>query len=138
MRIRKFCFYMIVCFVSFSGNSVAQTEIREIPAASPLRKQLFEMARPTIQNMANQPVRFRGSLKETGFWAFFLGQTVDQKDDLITHPDTGSADTCILWKKERKGWSVIDCNHGFTDVCYTDWPERYGVPVALIGLPIRK
>lgn len=134
MRIRKFCFNMIVCFVVLSGISLAQTEIREIAAASPLRKQLFEMARPAIQIMANQPVKFRGSLKETGIWAFFLGQTVDEKGGLITHPDSGSADTCILWKKESKGWSVIDCNHGFTDVFYANWPERYGVSADLLGL----
>ena len=90
---------MIVSIVSLSGISLAEKEIREIPAASPLRKQLFEMARPAIQNMAGQSVKFQGSLKEIGIWAFFLGQTVDQKDGLITNPDSGSADTCILWKK---------------------------------------
>jgi hypothetical protein len=134
MRIREFCFFMIVSIVSLSGISLAEKEIREIPAASPLRKQLFEMARSAIQNMAGQSVKFQGSLKEIGIWAFFLGQTVDQKDGLITHPDSGSADTCILWKKESKGWSVIDCDHGFTDVFYANWPERYGVHADLLGL----
>ena len=63
MRIRKFCFFMIVSIVSLSGISLAEKEIREIPAASPLRKQLFEMARPAIQNMAGKSVKFQGSLK---------------------------------------------------------------------------
>lgn len=115
------------------GSEAAPT-CREIAPGSTLRKELFDLARPSVQRLVLHPFKFRGSLKESGSWAFFLGEVVDSNERPIPHPESGSSDTCVLWKREKAGWLLVDCGYGFTDVFFGDWPERHGAPAILLGL----
>jgi hypothetical protein len=118
----------------FLGSCEVALECREIPPGSPLRKQLFDLARPSVQKLVLHPFKFRGSLKESGSWAFFLGEAVDSNERPIAHPESGNSDTCALWKKEKAVWLLVDYGYGFTNVFYGDWPERHGAPSILLGL----
>ena len=94
------------------------------------------MARPSAQKLILHPFKFRGSLKESGSWAFFLGEAVDANERPIPHPESDSSDICVLWKKGKAGWLLVDVGYGFADVFYADWPERHGMPANLLGLKI--
>lgn len=134
MRIKVLIALIFVGLLPNPGSGEIGPACREIPADSPLRKQLFELARPSLQKLAGRPIKFRGSLMESGSWAFFLGEAVDPSERPISHPESGSSDTCVLWKKEKAGWLLVDCGYGFTDVFYGDWAQRYGAPANLLGL----
>jgi len=134
MRAKVLVALLCMGLFPFLGSCEVALECREIPPGSPLRKQLFELARPSVQKLAGHPVKFRGSLRESGAWAFFLGEVVDPGERPIAHPESGSSDACVLWKKEKVGWLLVDFGYGFTDVFYAAWPDRHGAPANLLGL----
>lgn len=109
-------------------------EPREIPKGSALRAELFDLARPSVEKQAGQTVKFHGSLKELGDWAFFSGEIVDGRGRPILLHEVGSAETCILWKKSKGGWKVLRAFAGITDVAWQPWPEEFGTPPELLGL----
>ena len=92
---------------------------------SALRKNLFDLLRPEAEHLHGKGLQFTGSLKGFKNWALFEGQTTDAKDRNIPH-DGG--DTVALWLRTRNGWLLVDFNIGHTDVFYTIWKEKYGVP----------
>jgi hypothetical protein len=59
---------------------------QEIPSTSPLRKELFELLRTPIAQLAKRPVRFEGSLRAYKNWALFTGSTVDEHGASVTFP----------------------------------------------------
>jgi hypothetical protein len=102
----------------------------EIPPGK-LRSALFDLARPSIEAEAGQAVKFQGSLKRVGDWAFFRGVIVDAKGREIKVGEAESADTCALWRKSGESWKLIQAATGFTDVIYLDYADKYGAPAAL-------
>lgn len=105
---------------------------KEIPKGSELRSALFDIARSTVEHEAGQPVKFAGSLKRLGEWAFFNGQIVNAAGKQIQIGPNKSADTAILWKIVDSEWQMITCAVGITDVEYASWPDTFGAPTALI------
>ena len=122
--------FLIGSMLSFVPSTFAQ---EEVAPGSALRKELFELARPKIERLAKQAVRFQGSLKEMNGRAFFLGTIVDADGAVIPVGPAESGDTAILWEKNNDEWSVIEAATGFTDVIYLDWAEKYDAPAALFG-----
>lgn len=110
--------------------SEAESAPAEIPPGK-LRSALFDLARPSIEAQAGQAVKFQGSLKRVGDWAFFLGVIVDASGREIKVGDAASADTCALWRKSGESWKLIQSATGFTDVIYLDYADKYGAPAAL-------
>lgn len=102
----------------------------EIPPGK-LRSALFDLARPSIEAEAGEEVKFQGSLKRVGDWAFFRGVIVDPSGREIKVGEAESADTCALWRKAATGWDLIQAATGFTDVIYLDFADKYGAPAAL-------
>lgn len=117
-----------------SSRALAGDAPAEIPKNSALRAQLFDLARPKVEKQVGQPAKFHGSLKKLGDWAFFQGEIVDAKGNPIVLPVAESAEACVLWKKNKDGWKLVQAYTGITDVAWQPWPEEYGVPAKLLGL----
>jgi len=107
---------------------------QEIPKDSALRTELFDLARPAVEEQAGRPVKFHGSLKKLDDWAFFKGEIVDTKGRPILLHEVGSAEACILWKRSKGGWKVLRAFAGITDVAWEPWPEEFGAPPELLGV----
>jgi hypothetical protein len=105
---------------------------KEIAKGSDLRAALFDIARSQVENEAGQPVKFAGSLKRLGDWAFFNGTIVNASGNQIRIGVGRSADTAILWKIVDSEWQMITCAVGITDVAYASWPDTFGAPTELI------
>lgn len=108
-------------------------EVTEVPKGSELRAQLFDIARPRIEKTAGQAVKFNGSLKRQGEWAFFSGNIVDASGVPIAVGEAESSDACVLWRKVSDKWRVVQALVGITDVAWLPWPEKYGAPQELFG-----
>ncbi|MDP0490474.1 MAG: hypothetical protein Q7Q71_05445 [Verrucomicrobiota bacterium JB023] len=116
--------------------AIVQGEVREVSAESGLRKVMFDLLRPEIATQAGKAasaVKFQGSLKREGKWAFFSGRSLEGATSISFEP-MGNDDTCALWLETRKGWILVDWSAGHSDVFYLVWAEEYGVPEALLGL----
>jgi hypothetical protein len=105
---------------------------KEVPKGSELRATLFELARSTVEREAGQTVKFTGSMKRLGDWAFFNGQIVNAAGNQIQVGPNRSADTAILWKIVDSEWQMITSIVGMTDVAYASWPDTFGAPTDLV------
>ncbi len=113
-------------------TSTALAGPREVPRGSELRDQLFDLARPEVEEIAGQPVKFAGSMKELNGWAFFQGRIVNAEGAAIPVGESESAEVAILWSDARNGWEVVRCVVGITDVAWASWPDEVGAPAALL------
>lgn len=107
-------------------------DIEPVPMGSALRKELFDTIRPKAEELAEKPVKFAGSMRREGIWVYFIGQIVDSKGVAIPIGDAESAEALALWKKVGDEWRVLEFRAGFTDALFLDFPEKYGVPKALL------
>jgi hypothetical protein len=123
---------ILTLFLSLCFAASALAAPKEVAKGSELRAALFDIARNTVENEAGQPVKFAGSLKRLGDWAFFNGTIVNAAGNQIRVGIGRSADTAILWKIVDSEWQMITCAVGITDVAYASWPDQYGAPMALI------
>ena len=119
-----------ILMLCFAATALAAP--KEIAKGSDLRAALFDIARSTVENEAGQPVKFAGSLKRLGDWAFFNGTIVNASGNQIRIGVGRSADTAILWKIVDSEWQMITCAVGITDVAYASWPDTFGAPTELI------
>jgi hypothetical protein len=113
-------------------TSTALAGPKEVPRGSELRDQLFDLARPEVEDIAGQPVKFSGSMKQLNGWAFFQGQIVNSGGGAILVGESQSADTALLWRDSRNGWEVVRCVVGITDVAWASWPDEVGAPTELL------
>lgn len=107
-------------------------EPREVSSSSPLRKELFELLRTPIAQLAKRSVRFEGSLRAFKNWACFTGSTVDEHGASVRFPPIDNSDTVALWLRTRDGWRLVDYSAGHSDVFYFVWEEQYGTPRELL------
>ena len=112
----------------------AFTTPSEVPKGSKLRAQLFNQLRKTVP----EKTRFHGSMKAYRNWAFFSGDSVDQKGKPLVAKGWISSDTCALWLRTASGWVLVDSSAGHSDAFFVIWPEKYGVPHELLGMPAKK
>lgn len=112
--------------------STALAGPKEVPRGSELRDQLFDLARPEVEDVAGQPVKFAGSMKQLSGWAFFQGRIVDAGGAAILVGESQSADTALLWRDSRNGWEVVRYAVGITDVAWASWPDEVGAPTELL------
>lgn len=107
----------------------------DIPRDQALRKQLFDLLRPSIEREAKQKgVRFQGELKAFKNWAFFFGEVLDTKDRAIRFQPVDNTESAALWLRTKDGWKLVDYAVGFGDPFYWQWADQYGVPRRLLGL----
>ena len=122
----------LVLLLSLFCAASALAAPKEIPKGSELRTALFDLARGNVEHEAGQAVKFAGSMKRLGDWAFFNGQIVNAAGKPILVGPDRSADTAILWKIVDSEWQMITHVVGMTDVAYASWPDDYGAPSALV------
>lgn len=103
----------------------------EVPRGSPLRKTLFDILRPRVEEQAAAKILFEGRLTACRNWAFFLGRTMGADGRKVTLSDMGNDDTVALWLRTRDGWTLVDFDAGGSDAFYTEWSQQYGAPAAL-------
>jgi hypothetical protein len=123
-------FLLSLVFLCFA--IAAHAAPTEVPLGSELRAHLFDLARSPAVRQAGRPVKFAGSLKQLGNWAFFNGHVVDSAGQAVLVGDVKSSDTVALWKQTDSKWSLVKCHVGVTDVCFLDWPLKLGVPRELL------
>jgi len=118
-----------ICIL-ISSLSIIHASSQEIPKGSKLRAQLFDLARPTIEKQAGQVVKFAGSQRRLGEWAFFIGQIVNAKGGPIYVYD--SPETLLLWKQVNGSWTFITGEAGANEPFHLwEWPAKYGTPKEL-------
>lgn len=122
----------LLVLISFCIATSAFAAPKEVPKGSDLRAALFDLARNTVEHEAGQEVKFSGSMKRLGDWAFFNGQIVNAAGKNIQVGPDRSADTAILWKIVDSEWQMITCAVGMTDVAYASWPDTFGAPTDLV------
>lgn len=123
-------FLPLLLLFCFAASALAAP--KEVAKDSDLRAALFDIARNTVENEAGQPVKFAGSMKRLGDWAFFNGTIVNAAGNQIRVGAGRSADTAILWKIVDSEWQMITCAVGITDVAYASWADQYGAPMELL------
>ena len=108
---------------------------KEIPRDMALRKQLFDLLRPKIEQVSSQRgVKFQGDLKAFKNWALFVGSTLDAKDHAIKFPPNNNTETAAIFLRTKDGWTLVDFAVGFSDVGYWAWADQYGAPKKLLGV----
>lgn len=120
---------------------------RDIAAGDPLRKILLDTLRPVAEQDLGQPVIFVvDSLRVQGRWAFATvhprtpaGWAIDFR--LTRHATRmeegmlGGDAIYALMRQTGARWVVRDYVIGPTDVAYAAWPDQFGAPAQLMGLP---
>jgi hypothetical protein len=121
--------------------------VRDIGASDPLRRTLLDTLRPAIERDVGQKVQFVVRvLRVQGSWAFAhvvpqtrAGAPIDYRRtryaELIREGMFDGPDTFALLQVQKGRWAVRAFVTGPTDVTYAGWPEEFGAPNALFGLP---
>lgn len=123
---------LLLAVLTLGIVSIALAGPTEVPKGSALRAELFDLARAGVESEAGAPVKFNGSLKRLGDWAFFNGTIVDAAGNQIRVGPNESADTAILWKIVDNEWQSITYVVGMSDVAYASWPDEFGAPQELV------
>ncbi len=119
------------CFIA--ANSFGQQRPSEVPKGSELRARLFDIARPQAVKIAGQKIKFHGSLKQLGNWAYFGGFLVDANGRQIV-VDELSSYCLVLWHREGGAWRVLDFGAGVNEPYHLEeWPRKFGTPLELIS-----
>lgn len=120
---------------------------RDVPVGDPLRPVVLNALRPAIVADLGQPVTFVvQTLKTQGDWAFVVarpqrpdGREIDFRQTHYREQiDQGVFDGPVLYalmQRREQRWTVLDFVIGPTDVHHAGWPEEFGAPNDLLGLP---
>ena len=112
--------------------------------SNPLRTQLLDALRPTIQAETGGPVSFVvGTINVMGEWAYVGATPVRRNGGPIDwratkfkqafEADMFSGLVMALLRRDAKGWTVVDFVVGPTDVYWLNWVEKYKLPEALFA-----
>ncbi|HRJ25938.1 MAG TPA: hypothetical protein PLO61_00335 [Fimbriimonadaceae bacterium] len=113
---------------------------------SKLRVELMNTLRKPVESQLGVKVKFKvDRLRVSEPWAFLAGDCQDSKGRPIDLRKTrlkaeaewmdGPSVYALFWKDSKKKWTVKTFVLGPTDVAWSDWPERFGCPRELLGLP---
>jgi hypothetical protein len=116
--------------VSATGGQASSALPTEVPKGSKLRAALFDLARPSIEGQAGQPVKFAGSLKQLQDWAFFSGRIVDSNGANIEIDRI--SDTFAIWRQTRSGWVFLAGGAGISDAGFHEEWINKGAPRELL------
>ncbi|WP_336971779.1 hypothetical protein [Sphingobium aromaticiconvertens] len=119
----------------------------DLAVGEPTRKALLDVLRPVIARDLGQPVRFVVTVLRTqDGWAFAhvvpqtaTGGAIDfsktRHAERLQAGILDGPDIYALMENRGGRWIVRDFVVGPTDVTYAGWPDDYGAPAALFGLP---
>jgi hypothetical protein len=139
----------IIAFVSlvllWIGPAAAQPIVSP-PKGSPLRAEVLNALRPTIDKETGGPVIFVvHALNVMGKWAYAdveplrpNGQSVDWRKTKFRRDfeaDMFSGLVLVLLRKQGEGWKVVELAMGPTDVAWIEWAKKYKLPNDLFKGP---
>jgi hypothetical protein len=120
------------------------------PAAiivSPADRPLVDAVTAAVADEVGQPVSLRvNTARQQADWGWIIAQPRKPDGGAIDWAQTryaaraeagaldGDGTTFALLQRQNDQWVVRQFVIGPTDVAYLDWPTRYGVPAALLGL----
>lgn len=144
-------------FITLPSPSLAWSQARPAPEATPsardlgvgdpLRPVILNALRPAIVADLGQPVKFVvQTLRTQGDWAWVVarpqrpdGREIDFRTTRHRERiEQGVFDGPVLYalmQRREQRWTVVDFVIGPTDVTWAGWPEEYGAPAAMLGLP---
>ncbi|MGI9288943.1 MAG: hypothetical protein ACR2P1_26435 [Pseudomonadales bacterium] len=120
------------------------TEQVATPASKPVfHDDMLEALRQGVESELEQPVVIDvDELRKNERWAFVTAVSLTADRKPIDYSQTKfAADVadgvfddwlCALLENEGEGWRLVALEIGATDVPFMDWPERYGVPKAIV------
>lgn len=148
--------FVFLIALPLAGHAGERSDYNTPAAGSSLRKQILDTIRIPTEEHFGQPVVFKvNTLRATGTWAFFIGQTIQPNGKLIDYrkskefkadPKTTQSglDAGVLYggvdallKNDGTGWKIIAVTYNSTDVHWHDYDKRFGVPRRLIADPIK-
>lgn len=129
------------------AQAPAAAAARDVGPADPLRPVLLNALRPAIVADLGQSVKFVvATLRTQGDWAYVVarpqrpdGREIDFRATRYREViDQGVFDGPTLYalmQRREQRWTVVDFVIGPTDVAWAGWPDEFGAPTALLGLP---
>jgi hypothetical protein len=131
---------LLVCFATLALH--AQVSPHEVKVGNPLRKTILNTIRTPTEVELGQKVEFVVStMLAKGNWAFVHGmlqQPGGAQVDAAKFVDKGYAEAAkeglfdhnfqALLQKKKGKWVIVERALGCTDVCWSAWMEKKGVP----------
>ncbi len=114
---KKLLFAILILGSTLPINTFAQVPSnfgQEVPKGSKLRAQLFDLARPVIEQMAGCQIRFVGYMVRVGEVVNFKGKVINSKDQTIRFK--GVELIGVSWELSNNRWRVsqIDTGIGYS------------------------
>ncbi|HJU40709.1 MAG TPA: hypothetical protein VJ724_14155 [Tahibacter sp.] len=143
------CLTLLLAALSLSPAFAndAPAPVREIGKTDALRKPLLDALRTPIEKDLGQEVQFVvRTLRVQGDWAFVVAQPQRRDGSPVDYGKTRYAEAITeglfdggtvfaLLRSADGRWKTTAFVIGATDVAYAAWPDEYGAPRALFGLP---
>jgi hypothetical protein len=135
----------IAVLLLIGGEAVAQPMVSP-ERGNPLRAEVLNAVRPTIEKETGGPVIFVVSvLNVKGGWAYAEvtpqrpgGASIDWRRTKFREAfeaDAFSGLVLALLRKRDGAWILLDHFTGPTDVAWLEWVEKYKLPEALFRRP---
>lgn len=141
MMVRAFCLFLFT--IAVTPLLQAQT-FREPPKGSPERAAILDALRPAVEAEMRGSVEFVvTTMRVSPGWAFVQVEPQRPGGGAIDPERTGfrgesdmmdGLTVFALLTFQLGRWNLVDHVVGPTDVAYAIWPDRYGVPPALVGM----
>lgn len=120
--------------------------VTALDRSHPLRTQLLDALRPTIQAETGGPVSFVvNTINVMGEWAYVGATPVRRNGSPIdwratkfkqaVEDDMFSGLVMALLRRDGKSWTVVDFVVGPTDVYWYEWVEKYKLPETMFAGP---
>src|SRR5690606_19626580 len=109
------------------------------------RSALLDAARiPVSETLGKPPVFAVRQLNRQDDWAFLFADMQQQGGAPYDYSGTAKAEAArrglvsrayaALLRRDAQGWRVVECAIGPTDVAWSGWAEKYGLPASLFVL----
>lgn len=108
------------------------------------RSALLDAARvPVAETLGKPPVFAVRQLNHEGDWAFLFADMQQQGGAPYDYSGTAKAEAArrgavshayaALLRRDARGWRVVECVIGPTDLAWEGWAAKYEVPAALFA-----
>ena len=143
---RIFNFLLPLVTLSIMGLNLAFAVTVKTPAPGTAERiAILDSMRPHVEAAMRGPVVFVvGTMNVADGWAFVVAHPQRPDGSAINPVETGYAqdiefmdglNTIALLRFDNARWNLIDLHTGPTDVSYIIWPQLFGVPAQILGLP---
>ena len=135
---------LLLAILSLATGPLQAQALREPPKGSPERAAILDALRPAVEAEMRGSVEFVvTTIRVSPGWAFVQvepqrpgGGAIDpERTGFRGESDMMDGLTVFALLTFQSGrWNLVDHVVGPTDVAYAIWPDRYGVPPAVVGM----